>query len=82
MKSHPDPPKIPQSCRAFKVTGHLCSIPFREAAELGIDNLEHGFVIATDFNADKTQNMCPPSTEKSQAVFQALTPEPAASRLD
>src|SRR6266404_1016936 len=26
----------------IKVTGHLCSIGFREAAELGIDNLEHG----------------------------------------
>src|SRR6185436_20402869 len=28
--------------RGLKVTGHLCSIGFREAAALGIDNLEHG----------------------------------------
>src|SRR5688500_9300868 len=28
--------------RGLKVTGHLCSITFREAAALGIDNLEHG----------------------------------------
>ena len=26
----------------LKITGHLCSIGFREAAALGIDNLEHG----------------------------------------
>src|SRR5262249_17877699 len=28
-----------------KVTGHLCSIGFREAAELGIDDLEHGLTV-------------------------------------
>ncbi|MBI3790558.1 MAG: amidohydrolase family protein [Gemmatimonadetes bacterium] len=27
--------------RGLKVTGHLCSVTFREAAALGIDNLEH-----------------------------------------
>ena len=27
----------------LKVTGHLCSVTYPEAAELGIDNLEHGF---------------------------------------
>src|SRR5271167_3832558 len=26
----------------MKVTGHLCSVGFNEAAEMGIDNLEHG----------------------------------------
>jgi imidazolonepropionase-like amidohydrolase len=26
----------------MKVTGHLCSVSFREAATMGIDNLEHG----------------------------------------
>ena len=35
----------------IKVTGHLCSIGFREAADLGIDNLEHGFVVDTEFAA-------------------------------
>ena len=28
--------------RGLKVTGHLCSVTFREAADLGIDSLEHG----------------------------------------
>ncbi len=35
--------------RGIKVTGHLCSVTYAEAAGLGIDNLEHGFFAATDF---------------------------------
>ncbi len=35
--------------RGMKVTGHLCSVTYAEAAGLGIDNLEHGFLAATDF---------------------------------
>ncbi len=45
--------------RGAKVTGHLCSITYREAAELGIDNLEHGFFAATDWVADKQPDQCP-----------------------
>src|SRR5438046_1146391 len=33
----------------LKVTGHLCSITYREAASMGIDNLEHGFIPCSDF---------------------------------
>lgn len=44
--------------RNIKVTGHLCSITYREAAELGIDNLEHSFMASTDFVADKPENKC------------------------
>jgi imidazolonepropionase-like amidohydrolase len=45
--------------RGVKVTGHLCSITYREAADLGIDNLEHGFFAATDWVADKEPDSCP-----------------------
>lgn len=45
--------------RGLKVTGHLCSITYREAADLGIDNLEHGFFAATDWVADKQPDQCP-----------------------
>ncbi len=44
--------------RGIKVTGHLCSITYREAAELGIDNLEHTFEASTDFVKDKPENEC------------------------
>src|ERR1700719_1677250 len=39
--------------RGLKVTGHLCSVTYREAAALGIDNLEHGFFVSTDFVKEK-----------------------------
>ncbi len=45
--------------RGMKVTGHLCSVTYREAAALGIDDLEHGFLAATDFVADKKPDECP-----------------------
>src|SRR4030081_1481852 len=45
--------------RGLKVTGHLCSVTYLEAADLGIDNLEHGFMAATDFVADKQPDVCP-----------------------
>jgi imidazolonepropionase-like amidohydrolase len=43
----------------IKVTGHLCSIGFREAAALGIDNLEHGLVADTEFFPGKKSGECP-----------------------
>jgi imidazolonepropionase-like amidohydrolase len=45
--------------RGLKVTGHLCSVGFKEAAALGIDNLEHGLAVDTDFYADKKPGVCP-----------------------
>jgi len=45
--------------RGIKVTGHLCSVTYAEAAALGIDNLEHGFFAATDFVVDKKPDQCP-----------------------
>ena len=45
--------------RKMKVTGHLCSVTYAEAADLGIDNLEHGFFASTDFVADKKPDQCP-----------------------
>ena len=45
--------------RNLKVTGHLCSVTFREAATIGIDNLEHGLVVSSDFVAGKKPDECP-----------------------
>ena len=44
--------------RNMKVTGHLCSITYREAADLGIDNLEHGFAASADFIPNRKENEC------------------------
>jgi enamidase len=54
--------------RRMKVTGHLCSVTFGEAADLGIDNLEHGFMPATDFVADKQLDVCPGQTRGQQTI--------------
>lgn len=43
----------------IKVTGHLCSLTHREAADLGIDNIEHGFSFMTDFASHKKPDECP-----------------------
>jgi imidazolonepropionase-like amidohydrolase len=43
----------------LKITGHLCSIGFRQAAALGIDNLEHGLVVDTEFYPGKKPDECP-----------------------
>src|ERR1700712_5817354 len=45
--------------RGIKVTGHLCSVGFREAAAIGIDNLEHGLVVDTEVDPGKTPDDCP-----------------------
>ncbi|HUB84032.1 MAG TPA: amidohydrolase family protein [Bryobacteraceae bacterium] len=46
----------------IKVTGHLCSIGFREAAGIGIDNLEHGLLVDTEFHPGKQPDVCPNAT--------------------
>jgi imidazolonepropionase-like amidohydrolase len=49
--------------RGVKLTGHLCSVGFQEAAGIGIDNLEHGLVVDTEFDPSKKPDGCPSQTE-------------------
>lgn len=55
-----------------KVTGHLCSVGFHEAAALGIDDLEHGLTVDTEFFPGKQPDVCP---NPNQALI-------AASKLE
>jgi imidazolonepropionase-like amidohydrolase len=57
--------------RGAKFTAHLCSVTYREAAELGVDNLEHGFMVSSDFVADKVPDECP-SSSSIYASLQAV----------
>ncbi|WP_299115112.1 amidohydrolase family protein [uncultured Winogradskyella sp.] len=57
--------------RGLKVTGHLCSLTYEEASNIGIDNLEHGFMAASDFVKNKEENICDPFEAR-----QSLTNEP------
>lgn len=54
--------------RGAKVTGHLCSIGFRQAAELGIDNVEHGLLEDYEFLPGKKPGECP-DFKPADAVF-------------
>jgi len=58
--------------RGLKVTGHLCSVTFREAAALGIDDLEHGLLVDTDFVPDKKPDACPPTGPALMQLAQKL----------
>ena len=49
--------------RGAKVTGHLCAVGFREAADLGIDDLEHGLFVDTEFMTGKKPDVCPEEPE-------------------
>ncbi len=63
--------------RNVKVTGHLCSVSFREAVALGIDNLEHGLFVNTDFDPEKRPDFCPPD---ALAKLASLDPRGEAAR--
>jgi imidazolonepropionase-like amidohydrolase len=55
--------------RGMKITGHLCSIGFREAAAMGIDNLEHGLLVDTEFTTGKEPDVCPSSRATREALL-------------
>lgn len=55
--------------RGMKITGHLCSLGFREAAALGIDDLEHGLVVDSEFASGKKPDVCPGSRQVRDALL-------------
>ena len=42
----------------LKITGHLCAVTYREAAGIGIDDLEHGFFVNTEHDPGKSPDKC------------------------
>lgn len=48
----------------MKATGHLCSVTFSEAIDLGLDDFAHGAITATDFYPGKTVDKCPTNSLK------------------
>ena len=49
--------------RGLKITGHLCAVTYKEAAELGIDDLEHGFEVNTELDPGKQPDVCTDGAE-------------------
>ena len=64
--------------RGLKITGHLCSIGFREAAEIGIDNLEHGLFVDSEFVPNKQPDKCPAGSAVSASLRQLDLNSPQA----
>ena len=59
----------------LKITGHLCSIGFKQAAALGIDNLEHGLAADTEFFPGKKPDECPGFRENLNYMVKSLDVE-------
>ncbi len=57
--------------RQLKITGHLDMVTYKEAAALGMDNLEHGFMASSDFAAGKKENE-PPAAGSSYKALSEL----------
>lgn len=59
--------------RGLKVTGHLCAVTYREAAAIGIDDLEHGFFVNTEHDPGKAPDKCTDSDGLD--TLQAMDPQ-------
>ncbi len=66
-----------------KVTAHLCSVGYKEAVALGIDNLEHSLFANSEYAPGKEPDQCPPGfrstygdldieSEEVQSTFRAM----------
>lgn len=66
--------------RGVKTTGHLCSVSFREAVALGIDNLEHGLFVNTDYDPEKRPDQCAQGSMAKLATLD-LTSEPVRATI-
>jgi imidazolonepropionase-like amidohydrolase len=62
----------------IKVTGHLCSVTYKEAAELGIDDLEHGFFENTELDSDKKPDTC--SQSAGRETLARMDPDGAEAK--
>jgi len=64
--------------RGLKITGHLCAVTYREAAALGIDDLEHGFFVNTESDSGKQPGVC--TRSDGGDTLTAMDPNGAAAK--
>ena len=55
--------------RGARVTGHLCSVGYREAVAAGMDAVEHGLFANQEYDPAKTPDQCP---GVKMSVFESL----------
>lgn len=67
--------------RGEKITGHLCSVGFTEAAEMGIDDLEHGIAVDTEFTPGRKEGECPANGAEYLAEHVAMDSAPVMAMV-
>ncbi|WP_420127442.1 amidohydrolase family protein [Longimicrobium sp.] len=65
--------------RGLRVTGHLCAVTFGEAAELGVDALQHGFITDSEHVPGRQPDVCPRGNQRAQADVDVASPAVQAS---
>src|SRR4029079_17972566 len=65
-----------------KVTAHLCSVGYREAVALGIDDLEHGLFANSEYDPAKKPDACPPINMSLLANLDVSGPDVQATFRD
>jgi cytosine/adenosine deaminase-related metal-dependent hydrolase len=60
--------------RGLRVTGHLCAVTFAEAAEMGIDALQHGFITDSEHVPGRQPDLCPRGNQRAQADVDVQSP--------
>jgi len=68
--------------QGIKVTAHLCSVGYREAVALGIDNLEHGLYANSEYALNKQPDECPSGFRNNYADLDIQGPEVQATFRD
>ncbi|MGE0439059.1 MAG: amidohydrolase family protein [Gemmatimonadales bacterium] len=63
----------------LKFTGHLCSVPYREAVALGIDGLEHGLFANSDYDKSRKPDECSPNLFQSFVGLDMNSPDVQAT---
>ena len=67
--------------RGLRMTAHLCSIGLTEAARLGIDDLEHGLLVDTEFFPGKKPDQCPNPREALEDLAKMAPGDPRLAAL-
>lgn len=60
--------------RGLHVSGHLCAVTFTDAAAMGIDALQHGFITNSEYVPGKQPDVCPPGNQRAQADVDVESP--------
>lgn len=65
--------------RGARVTIHPCSVSLEEAANAGVDLIQHGFITGSEYVPGRRAGECPPGNQVAQADVDVSSPEVQSS---